>query len=76
MLSDFFTKTNELYVEKNEEFYNSKNTEIRDWEQKNTYYEWLMIFDLICLKLNLSEQELIDIYSEKYDKNLERVNVE
>jgi len=35
-----------------------------------------MIFDLICLKLNLSEQELIDIYSEKYDKNLERVNVE
>jgi hypothetical protein len=38
VLLDFFTKTNELYIEKSEKFYNSKHIEIKDKEKK-TYYE-------------------------------------
>jgi hypothetical protein len=62
-----------LYIEKSEKFYNSKHIEIKDKEKK-TYYEWLKAFDLICGKLKINEQELLNIYSEKYDKNLARVN--
>ena len=38
LLLDFFAKTNDLYVEENEKFYNLENGEIGD-KEKNTYYE-------------------------------------
>ena len=67
----FFDKTNDLYVEKNEQFYNLEKREIKE-KEKNTYYEWWKTFETVCWKLQIDEPELADIYSKKYDKNLER----
>ena len=71
LLLSFFAKTNDLYIEENEEFYNLENAEIKD---KSTYCEWLKTFNRICEKLQIDEPELLKIYSEKHKINLERVN--
>jgi hypothetical protein len=38
LLLDFFAKNNNLYVEKNERFYNLRESEIPE-NKKNTYYD-------------------------------------
>jgi hypothetical protein len=38
LLLDFFAKSNNLYVEKNERFYNLRESEIPE-NKKNTYYD-------------------------------------
>ncbi|CAI2172092.1 12612_t:CDS:2 [Funneliformis geosporum] len=72
-LSDFFDKTNDLYVEENEKFYNLENGAIGA-KEKNTYYEWLKTFNRVCEKLQINEKELLNIYLEKYNKNLQRAH--
>ena len=74
LLLSFFTKTDNLYIEENEEFYNLENAEIKDEDKKNTYYEWLKTFNRVCEKLQINEKELLNIYLEKYNKNLQRVH--
>jgi len=73
LLLAFFAKTNDLYVEKNEKFYNLENEKIGD-KEKNTYYEWLKTFNRVCEKLQINEKELLNIYLDKYNKNLQRVH--
>jgi len=73
LLLDFFAKTNDLHVEKNEEFYKLENRKISD-RAKNTYYEWWKVFENVCEKLNINEPELLDIYLEKNRINLNRVH--
>ena len=73
LLLNFFAKTNDLYIEEDEQFYSLKNGKINE-QAKNTYYGWLRTFETVCRKLKINELELVDIYSKKYDKNLERVN--
>jgi len=73
LLLDFFDKTNDLYVEENEKFYNLENGTIGA-KEKNTYYEWLKTFNRVCEKLQINEKELLNIYLEKYNKNLQRVH--
>jgi hypothetical protein len=73
LLLDFFDKTNDLYVEENEKFYNLENGTI-GVKEKNTYYEWLKTFNRVCEKLQINEKELLNIYLEKYNKNLQRVH--
>ena len=74
LLLDFFAKTNDLYVEKNEQFYNLENKETIKDKTKNTYHEWWWIFEKVCWKLKIGENELLDIYLEKNRTNLKRVH--
>jgi dimeric dUTPase (all-alpha-NTP-PPase superfamily) len=71
LLLDFFAKNNNLYVEKNERFYNLRESEIPE-NKKNTYYDWLGIFNQISEKLQIDEQKLLDIYLAKHKINLQR----
>lgn len=64
LLLDFFAKTNDLYVEKNEQFYNLKNNKIND-KAKNNYYDWLSTFNQTCQKLKIDENELMEVYLAK-----------
>lgn len=69
LLLEFFTKTNDLFVLKEEELYNSGKTKITD---QKTYYEWLKIFQILCAKLLTNGQELLIIYLRKNEKNRTR----
>jgi hypothetical protein len=40
LLLNFFSKTNDLYVEEKEQFYDLENTEVIKDKAKNTYHEW------------------------------------
>ncbi|CAG8851355.1 5981_t:CDS:1, partial [Racocetra persica] len=71
LLLDFFAKTNNLYIEENEQFYNFGDSEIPE-NKKNTYYDWLRIFNHISEKLQIDEQKLLDIYLAKNEINLQR----
>jgi len=69
-LLELFAKTNDLSILKNEELYNLGKTKISD--QKNTYYEWLKVFCVLCEKLPINEKELLNIYLAKNKINQQR----
>ncbi|KLL05067.1 MAG: dUTP diphosphatase [Mycoplasmataceae bacterium RV_VA103A] len=71
LLLDFFAKTNALYIEKNEQFYTLEDSEIPE-NKKNTYYDWLRVFNQISEKLQIDEQKLLNIYLAKNEINLQR----
>lgn len=75
LLLDLFYKSNNLYIEKNEEFYKLEKREIKD-KEKNIYYDWLKVFNQICEKLSIDEKELINIYSDKNKTNQIRAKEE
>ena len=74
LLLDFFVKTNELFIVEEEQFYKLGATKLTEKNSINTYYSWLKIFNQICYKLSINEQELLDIYLEKNRINQQRAN--
>ena len=71
LLLDFFTKTNDLYIEKNWEFYKLEKRKINEERQKS-YQDWWEVFDYVCWKLKITENELMEVYLAKNIINQER----
>jgi dimeric dUTPase (all-alpha-NTP-PPase superfamily) len=71
LLLDFFYKSNNLYIEENEEFYKLDKREIGN-KRKNTYYDWLKTFNQICKNYQIDEKQLITIYLDKNTTNQAR----
>lgn len=71
LLLEFFTKTNDLLIIREENFYPAGKVKIND---PNTYYDWLKIFQALGEKLTISEPELLTIYFQKNEKNQQRAS--
>jgi len=74
LLLDFFIKTGDLFIVTDENFYKLGATKLTEKEAITTYYNWLEIFNQLCHKLAINEQELLDIYFEKNHINQQRAN--
>jgi len=66
LLLELFYKTVGLPILEGEELYSSGKTKITN---QNTYYEWLKIFQILCIKMAIGESELKTIYLRKNEKN-------
>ena len=67
LLLDFFAKTNDLYIEEKEEVYKYKNK-----KGQKTYHNWWLIFENVCWKLKINENELVEVYLTKNKINQQR----
>jgi len=74
LLLAFFSKTNNLFIEKSENAYKSENIEFNK-EEISTYHNWLQIFNEINLRLGINEEELVNIYKQKNEINHQRVRL-
>jgi len=72
LLLNFFVKTNDLFIVEDEQFYKLGATKLTEKKAIITYHNWLKIFNQICNKLSINEQELLDIYLEKNRINQQR----
>lgn len=71
LLLDFFAKTNDLYVEEKEEIYKLQSGKISEKGQK-TYHDWWLVFENVCWKLRINENELMEVYLAKNKINQQR----
>jgi len=76
LLLKFFAKTNDLFIIEDEYWYNLGATKLTKKQEIITYYHWRRVFNQICNKLAINEQELLDIYLEKNKINQQRAKEE
>jgi dimeric dUTPase (all-alpha-NTP-PPase superfamily) len=72
LLLKFFYNTNDLFITKDEYWYNLGATKLTEKIKLDTYYTWLKTFNELCLKLQIDEKKLLGVYLEKNKVNQQR----